>query len=104
MTPIVYSINRGINRPFTFRGLKAQYILYAGGIVLGDLLLYAILYISGLSSWLCLPVCGGLGVTGIGWCYKCSRKYGEYGWMKKRASERTPANLRCTSRRLFTQL
>ncbi|HEY4334964.1 MAG TPA: DUF4133 domain-containing protein [Puia sp.] len=104
MTPIIYSINRGINQPLEFRGLKAQYILYAGGIVLSDLLLYAILYISGLSSWICLPICGGLGMAGIGWCYKCSRLYGGFGWMKKRAAKGTAMTLKCSSRRLFTQL
>ncbi|HEY4062368.1 MAG TPA: DUF4133 domain-containing protein [Puia sp.] len=104
MSPTIYSINRGINRPLQFRGLKAQYILYAGGMVLGNLLLYAILFISGLSSWVCLPLCGGLGVAGIGWCFRCSRIYGEFGWRKKRIAAMVPTVLRCASRRLFTQL
>ena len=104
MTPTIYITHRGINRPLEFKGLKAQYILYAGGIVVSDLLLFAILYISGLSSWICLPVCGGAGTAGVGMCYRCSRLYGEFGWIRKKAAERMVSTLRCPSRRLFTQL
>ena len=52
MTTSVYLINKGINKPILFHGLRAQYILYAGAIITGDTLLFAVLYISGINSWI----------------------------------------------------
>ena len=45
MSNIIYSINRGINRPLEFRGLKAQYIWHLGGGLVAVLILFSILYI-----------------------------------------------------------
>jgi hypothetical protein len=104
MTPTIYSINRGINQPIQFQGLKAQYILYAAGIIVAGLLLFALLYISGLTPWLDLPICFGLGGLGVSRCYRNSRKYGEFGRAKAVASGKTPATLRHRTRKTFTQL
>ncbi|MBA4198951.1 MAG: hypothetical protein C0459_15510, partial [Chitinophaga sp.] len=48
MSNSVYQINKGINRSIEFKGLKAQYIWYLGGGLVVLLILFAILYISGL--------------------------------------------------------
>ena len=47
MASSIYGINKGINKPIEFRGLKAQYIWYLAGGLVGLLVLFAILYISG---------------------------------------------------------
>jgi hypothetical protein len=48
----VYKINKGINNPIVFKGLKGQYIGYlAIGLLL---LLFAILYILGVNMFVCL--------------------------------------------------
>jgi hypothetical protein len=104
MSSNVYFINRGINQSIEFRGLKAQYILHAACIVVADLLLFILLYISGLSPWIYMPVCFGLGGGGIVWCYRSSLIYGEFGRAKKRAALKVPKMLRHDSRSPFIQL
>jgi conjugation system TraG family ATPase len=55
MTTSVYLINKGINKPIIFHGLRAQYILYAGAIITGDMLLFAVLHISGIPKDHAIP-------------------------------------------------
>ncbi len=90
MANMVYSINKGINKSVQFKGLKAQYIWYLGGVVVGGMIVFAILYISGLSAYICIPLIGGLGAIGVSRVYGMSRQYGEYGLMKKRARAGVP--------------
>ena len=104
MTTSTYKINRRVNAPIEFRGLKAQYILYAGGILTGDLLLFSILYVSGLSSWICVLTVAGLGGWGIHRVYRVSNKYGQFGLSKKRAVKKIPKSIHSHSRQPFTQL
>jgi len=100
----VYTINRRINTPVQFHGFKAQYIFYAGGVIVGEMFLFAILYISGLSAWICLPICGGSGALGLITLHRLSQRYGEFGWQKKRAAKRVPKYLLVGSRQLFIAL
>ncbi|WP_242917460.1 DUF4133 domain-containing protein [Pontibacter liquoris] len=97
----VYPINKGINKPIEFKGLKAQYIWYLGGAVIGLLLLFTILYALGLHAFLCLGiilVTGGLLTRRI---YRLSNTYGRYGMMKKVARRRVPAVVTSSGRALF---
>jgi hypothetical protein len=96
-----YATNRGVNRPMEFRGLQAQYIFWLVGVVLGDLLLFAVLHLCGLNSWICLPVVLGLGGAGIAGVYRLSKKYGRYGLMKRRAAKCLPTALRSRSKAIF---
>jgi hypothetical protein len=50
----VYKINKGINNPIVFKGLKGQYIGYLGMGLLVLLMLFAILYILGVNMFVCL--------------------------------------------------
>ena len=52
MANSVYKINKGINKPVEFRGLKAQYIWYLGGGLVILLILFAILYVIGINTFL----------------------------------------------------
>jgi len=99
----VYAINKGINKSVQFKGLKAQYIWYLGGVVVGGMIVFAILYISGLSAYIWIPLIGGLGAVGVSRVYRMSRQYGEYGLMKKRAQAGVPKVIHARSRRLFMQ-
>jgi hypothetical protein len=104
MEPKKYSINKGVNRPLEFRGLQAQYIWYLAAALLLVLVTFAILYLLGINIYADVPMClvlGGLLVTRI---YRLSRKYGQYGIMKKRARKAIPAYLPSHSRKCFTQL
>jgi hypothetical protein len=104
MSKTSYPLHRRINASLQFNGLKAQYIYYAGGIIIGSLLLFAILYISGVNSWICLLLVLGSGILGITTVYRFSHRYGEYGWQKKMIARRLPKTLLVHSRQLFTRL
>ncbi|MBT2563769.1 DUF4133 domain-containing protein [Pedobacter sp. ISL-68] len=100
----VYQINKGLNRPISFKGLKAQYIAYlsAGLVVL--LLGFTVLYILGLPLVVLLPVTGVLGAGLFVGVNFLSKRFGRYGLMKYLASRRVPVYLWFNSRKLFTHL
>ena len=100
----IYNINRAVNKPIEFRGLKGQYILYAGGLLIGDFLLFVILYICHINTWVCVVIGFGSGATGVSMLYQRSRKYGQHGWARKRAGRYTPKALRARSNTLFINL
>lgn len=100
----VYKINKGINKPIEFKGLKAQYIAYlAIGLVI-LLILFAILYIAGVNMFLCLGLISIMGTVLFMTVYRLSDRYGEHGLIKKLARQRIPDYLKVTSRTLFTSL
>jgi hypothetical protein len=100
----VYEINKGINRSIEFRGIKAQYIMYLAAGLVGLLLLFAILYMTGVSIYICLgivlPAGGGLFMT----VQHYSKKYGEHGLLKKAAQRQLPLCIQSRSRKFFNQL
>lgn len=102
MTNSSYKINRGINKPIEFKGLKAQYIAYLAAGLVGLLLLFAILYLIGIPTLVILLLIGTCGFVLVNYLYKYSRKYGPYGLMKEGAFRTIPQSLK--GRRLFRQL
>ena len=66
MSNSVYQINKGINKPIEFKGLKAQYIWYLGGGLVILMIIFVILYIAGINI------------------------YGQYGLMKKKKKKAVP--------------
>ena len=104
MTTSVYPIYRAIGRPIQFKGLKGQYILIAAAGLIGDLLLFILLYCCRTPAWICLPVALAAGAGVLSICIRLSSKYGVYGLQKLKARRRVPPCIRCRSRRSFTQL
>jgi len=100
----VFKVHRRVNSPVEFKGLKGQYILFAGAFVIASMVLFAILYISGVNSYLCLFLCFGIGAIGIGTTYHLSQRYGIYGWRKRRRARASPKALTSGSRREYLQL
>src|ERR1700754_1466532 len=100
----VYQINKGINKSIEFKGLRAQYIGYLAGGLVGLLILFAALYLFGVNTYLSLVLILGLGTGLISFVFKLSRKYGQYGLMKRRAKSQVPDYLRFSSRRVFRRL
>ena len=96
-----YQINKGINRPIEFKGLKAQYIGYLGGGLVGLLVLFAVLYLIGMAIYLCILIIIGLGSALFHQVFGLSHKYGEHGLMKRNARRYLPTYLKFKSRRLF---
>ena len=104
MSTSVYPINKGINRPIEFKGLKAQYIWYLGGGLLVLLILFAILYICGVNTFICLAIVVGTATALFMQVYKLSSKYGEHGMMKTLAKRSIPNVIKIYSRKTFTNL
>jgi hypothetical protein len=104
MASSVYQINKGINKPVEFKGFKAQYIWYLGGGLIGLLILFAIMYISGINTFICLGLILILGFFLFSYIYKLSHKYGQYGLMKKMAKRSIPKTIKVYSRKEFIVL
>lgn len=100
----VYQINKSINKPIEFRGLKAQYIWYLGGCFLALLILFAILYIIGINTFICVGFVFTAGTIAVIKIYGMSNKYGEYGMMKKLAKRNVPHTIKSRSRKTFKKL
>lgn len=96
-----YPINKGINRPIEFKGLKAQYIGYLGGGLVGLLVLFAILYLIGMAVSLCILVIAGAGSLLFYQVFGLSHKYGEHGLMKRNARRYLPKYLKFKTRKVF---
>jgi hypothetical protein len=100
----VYTINKGINRPIVFKGLKAQYIWYMAGGLIILLVVFAILYICGVNTFVCLGLILLLGAFLMGYVYRLSHKYGQYGMMKAAARRSIPKTIKSYSRKEYTRL
>lgn len=100
----VYKINKGINKPIEFKGLKAQYIGYLGAGVIGLLIVFAILYITGVNVFVCLALTGILGTGLFIGVYKLSDTYGQHGLVKKIALRSIPECVMARTRKMFIQL
>jgi hypothetical protein len=101
MTGTVYTINKGVNRPVEFRGLKAQYIWWLAGGIVALLGLFAVLYIVGLNPFVCVGFIGVAGFVLFWQVYKLSRVYGVHGWMKRGAARRLPVRIKSGTRKVF---
>src|SRR5258708_14185290 len=104
MASSIYKINKGINKPIEFKGLKAQYIAYLGAGLIALLILFAILYIVDVNMFICLAIIGTLGVVLFMTVYRMSDKYGQYGLLKKLAKRSIPDSIVGTTRKLFIEL
>jgi len=104
MSTSVYQINKGINRPIEFKGLKAQYIWWLGAGLLCLLIIFAVLYIIGVSPVLCLLLILGAGIALFMHVYKLSRKHGQHGMMKELAKRSIPKVVKIDSRKVFKNL
>ena len=100
----VYHINKGINKPIEFKGLKAQYIGYLAAGLVTLLILFAAMYISGLPVFCCIILISLLGGGLFYQVFRLSHKYGQYGLMKRNAARYLPGYLKFNSRNLFTRL
>ncbi len=101
MANSVYKINKGINQSIEFKGLKAQYIWYLGGGVVALLIVFAVMYIIGLPSYVCIGVILTSGTLLVMRIYGMSNKYGEHGLMKALARKQVPKVIKSRSRNVF---
>ena len=100
-TNSVYQVNKGINAAIQFKGLQAQYIWYMGGAAVVLMIIYAILYVSGVNSFICVGVVIALGIPVIMGIYHLSSNYGEHGLTKALAKRSIPKTVKSKSRMVF---
>lgn len=98
MKPTYFTINKGVNRPISFKGLQAQYILYLGIGLMALLLLFAIGYVIGISFWVNGIGCGFLAYLLFETVGGMNRKYGEHGMKKRMAHRKVPMGLKVRDR------
>src|SRR5580658_7146515 len=104
MANSIYKINKGINKAIEFKGLKAQYIWYLGAGIIGLMILFAIMYIIGINSFICVGLILTAGTFVFMYVYKLSNKYGEHGMKKKIAKRGIPTVVKSCDRKLFRAL
>jgi len=97
----IYKINKGINKSIEFRGLKAQYIWWLGGGIISLMVLFAIMYIIGVNSYLCIAVILVAGSFVFTYVYRLSNKYGEHGMKKRIAKRSIPKTVKSYNCKLF---
>lgn len=100
----VYQINKGINKAISFKGLKAQYIGYLAGGLVALLIAFAVLYICGVNTYICVVLIGGLGTALVMTVFRMSHRYGQYGLLKRNAKRQVPDCLKFRSRKIFLHL
>lgn len=104
MEDLVYQINKGVNRPIEFKGLKAQYIYFLAAGLAALLLVFTLLYIGGMPVWLVLPLIAGAGSGLFYFVFRYSHKYGEHGLMKMIAHKKLPFSLVPRSRHTIQKI
>lgn len=104
MEELSYNINKGVNKPVEFRGLKAQYIYYLAIGLAFLLLAFSIMYIAGVPVYLCLPVVFLVGAGLFIGVYRFSHKYGEHGLLKALAFRQVPPAILSKSLKVFSRL
>ncbi|MNR29170.1 hypothetical protein D3C85_1465410 [compost metagenome] len=72
-----------------------------GGGVVGLMILFAILFVIGIPSLICVVFIGIAGTVLVVKIYKMSHKYGEHGMMKAIAKKQIPKNIKVYSRKIF---
>ena len=103
MSNSIYEINKGINRPIEFKGLKAQYIWYLGGGMVLVFLFYVILYTAKVNTFVTLALTAVLGASLFTTVYHLSSTYGEHGLTKALAKGKVPKIIKAKNRLVFVK-
>lgn len=93
-----YRIHKGPGQDMEFKGLKAQFLVYMGGLMLGVIVLFLILNAMELPALVSGFISVGL-LTFLGSrIYTLNREMGKDGMMKKAAFSRLPFAIRFRDR------
>lgn len=89
-TMTAYNINKGIGREVEFHGLKAQYLFYFAGGLLGDFLLVIVLYMMNVGQLFCILLGVVLGAALVALTFRLNARYGSFGLLKEAAAGAGP--------------
>lgn len=88
-----YEIHKGVDKPVEFKGLQSQYLFILCGGLLAVFILFALLYMGGVSQWACI----GFGATAAAvllfLCFRLNARFGRYGLMKLAAARYRPRRI-----------
>lgn len=96
-----YKINKGVNRPLDFYGLKETYIFYfVGGLVCAILAYFLLQFIS---NWVAIPVAVVIAAASYFVTYYLNNKYGASGLSKRMAQNSCPKRIQLKRARYLVQ-
>lgn len=101
---IRYQINKGVNRPIEFKGLKGPYIYVMAVGIAALLIFFSILYIAGVPTTLLLPAVGIAGFGLLSAVFRLNHRYGVHGLMKAFARRGLPSAIYCNTRKTIIAL
>jgi hypothetical protein len=104
ITSITYPIQRAIERPLHFKGFSGHYIVLAAFALIGDLLLFVVLYICRIPPWLCTLIAFGLGTASLLLIARLSRRFGAHGLEQYLDARHQPRSIRFEQRTTFIYL
>jgi hypothetical protein len=104
MSSSVYAVNKRINKPLEFKGLKGPFLYVMGGGLVFLLVLFAILKAIGIGLWTLFFIIVFLGGGTVMFIYKLNNKYGVHGISKTLAKAQQPRWIRIRSRKVFLDL
>jgi hypothetical protein len=98
---IVYQINKGVNRPLEFKGVKGSYIGLLGAGLVVIFILSAILFTAGLNNYLLLGMVLPAGALLFVLVARFSKRFGEHGLLKKIAKKQLPKCVASKNSKMF---
>lgn len=101
MSKDIYTLNKSIDRPLIFKGLKAQYIYYYLGLLVLSFIVFAVLNSSGLHTGLTLIIIVSIVIVGVKIITHISDKFGINGLKKYFAKSKIPNHIKVESRSYF---
>lgn len=104
MSKEIYFINKNIDRPLVFKGLKAQYIYYYLGVVVIAFILFALLNSFGVNTLVTVLIVGAFAFLGIKGVTAISDRFGKDGLQKYFAKNKLPEYIQVESRDYFLKL
>lgn len=85
-----YNVNKGIDKPAEFCGLRAQYLVFFAGGLIAVFLLFVILYMIGIHQGVCIGFCIVAAGALVWSVFYLNHRYGQFGVMKLQARQYRP--------------
>lgn len=104
MSEEIYKINKNIDRPLVFKGLKDQYIYYYLAVVIISFILFGVLNSMGVGTLYTLLITGVVAFAGIKGITIISDRFGKNGLKKYMARRKVPESVQIESRAYFLNL
>jgi hypothetical protein len=97
----VYQINKGVNRPLEFKGIKGVYIKVMGAGLVLLFMLFVILFTAGCNTYASCAIILPAGALLFLLVIRLSKKYGENGLFKRWSRKLLPHCITTKSRSVF---